>query len=88
MAAELSPRLGWISQPEVDRIERIDAAAGLPVRGPDLGLARYLELMSHDKKVEDGRLRLVLLKRIGEAVVEGGVNRAEIEAAIAARVDG
>ena len=58
---------------------------GLPVRGPDLGADRYLELMAHDKKVEDGKLRLVLLKAVGEAVIHGGAGRGDILAAIEAR---
>ena len=36
--------------------------------GAELGADRYLDLMGHDKKVIAGRLRLVLLKRLGEAV--------------------
>ena len=36
--------------------------AGLPVQGPGMEVARYLELMQHDKKVQDGVLRLVLLR--------------------------
>lgn len=85
MAAELSHRLGWIGSDDVARIERLFEQAGLPVQGPDLGEARYLELMRHDKKVEGGKLRLVLLKRIGEAVVFDGAADDEIAAAIAAR---
>ena len=88
MAAELSRRLGWIGDDEVARIEAIHIAAGLPVRGPDLGSGGYLELMAHDKKVEQGRLRLVLLERIGAAVIHGEASPDAIEAAIAARLDG
>src|SRR5690606_25326847 len=65
MAAELSHRLGWLAADEVERIAALFGRAGLPVWGPSLGTARYLELMAHDKKVEAGRLRLVLLKSIG-----------------------
>jgi 3-dehydroquinate synthase len=36
---------------------------------PALGVDRYLEFMGHDKKVEQGRLRLILLRRLGEAFV-------------------
>ena len=54
MAAELSRRLGWLDAEQLARIERIHLQARLPVRGPDLGADRYLELMAHDKKVEDG----------------------------------
>jgi 3-dehydroquinate synthase len=50
----------------------------LPVTAPDFGLERYLELMGHDKKVESGRIRFVLLKRIGEAFVSDEVARAAL----------
>jgi 3-dehydroquinate synthase len=85
MAAELSSRLGWISAADVARIDSLLARAGLPVRGPVMDVDRYLELMQHDKKVLDGKLRLVLLKRIGQAVVSDCAAPAEIAAAIAAR---
>ena len=54
------------------------AGAGLPLDPPQLGLERYLELMGHDKKVEGGRIRFVLLRRIGEAYVSGEVPRAAL----------
>ncbi|MBL8459180.1 MAG: 3-dehydroquinate synthase, partial [Zoogloea sp.] len=69
MAADLSRRLGWLTDDEVARVRLIHERAGLPVRGPALGADRYLELMSHDKKVSDGTLRLVLLKGVGRAVI-------------------
>jgi 3-dehydroquinate synthase len=84
MAARLSAALGWITQADVTRITRLFAAAGLPVRGPALGAARYLDLMRHDKKVTQGRLRLVLLKSIGQAVVSDIAREPEILAAIEA----
>jgi 3-dehydroquinate synthase len=52
---------------------------------PKLGAARYLELMSHDKKVQDGKLRLVLLKEIGRAVVFEAADDVGIAVAIEAR---
>ncbi|WP_019916502.1 3-dehydroquinate synthase [Methyloversatilis discipulorum] len=82
MAAELSRRLGWLNDDDIARIRRIHESAGLALRGPKLGVDRYLELMSHDKKVEAGKLRLVLLKRIGEAVVYGDAPAADIAASI------
>lgn len=70
MAADLSCRMGWISSADVDRIEQLFKAADLPIRPPaDMTPERFSELMSIDKKVMDGKLRLVLLKRIGQAVV-------------------
>ncbi|ATE61263.1 3-dehydroquinate synthase [Thauera sinica] len=85
MAAELSRRLGWLSDADVGRIAALFERAGLPVWGPELGTGPYLELMSHDKKVEAGRLRLVLPKSIGQAVIHADASREDIAAAIAAR---
>lgn len=78
MAADLSRRLGWIRDSDVARIRAVFERAGLPVIGPSLGAARYLELMRHDKKVADGRLRLILLERIGAAVVSDVAGEAQI----------
>ncbi|MGH8679300.1 MAG: 3-dehydroquinate synthase [Burkholderiales bacterium] len=69
MAARLSERLGYLNAADVARIESLLRRAGLPTQGPALGEARYLELMGHDKKVQEGRLRLVLLRSIGAAFV-------------------
>lgn len=85
IAAELSRRLGWIDTEKVGRIERLFVRAGLPVSGAPLGAERYLELMRHDKKVEGGKLRLVLLKEIGKAVISDCASEAMIIAAIEAR---
>ena len=84
MAAELSRRLGWLSAADVERVRALMLRAGLPVSGPDLGVARYLELMSHDKKVIAGSLRLILLNRIGQALVHADAPSADIAAAIEA----
>jgi len=85
MAAELSRRLGWLTDAAVVRAEALFLRAGLPVHGPVLGVERYLELMSHDKKVEAGRLRLVLLRELGRALMWGEASEGDISAAIEAR---
>jgi 3-dehydroquinate synthase len=85
MATELSRLLGWLDAGDVARAEALFARAALPVSGPAMGADRYLELMQHDKKVQNGRLRLVLLRRIGQAVVSEDASLAQIRAAIAAR---
>lgn len=70
MAAELSRREGNISRKDVDRLVALLERARLPVRPPSgFSPDHFLELMSVDKKVLDGRLRLVLLDSIGNAVV-------------------
>ena len=82
MAVELSYRLGWLAAAEVDRVRALLARAGLPVTGPDLGAARYLDLMSHDKKVVAGTMRLVLLKALGTALTYADAPHEKIVAAI------
>jgi 3-dehydroquinate synthase len=84
MAVELSRRLGWLSVADTGRVRTLLLRAGLPVKGADLGAARYLELMSHDKKVISGSLRLVLLKSLGDAVTLADAPREDIVAAIEA----
>ena len=70
MAASMSAGLGWLDQADVARIDRLVAAARLPVRPPDdLSAERFMELMAVDKKVLDGQLRLVLLRAIGRSVI-------------------
>ena len=84
MAAELSARLGWLAREDVERIARLFVRIGVPVRGPEMALEKYIELMQHDKKVQAGKIRLVLLKRIGQAVVVDTVTTTEIAEAIQA----
>jgi len=69
LAAQLSQRLGHLGDADVARVTALLARARLPVEAPELGAERYLELMGHDKKVEGGRLKFVLLERIGAAFV-------------------
>jgi 3-dehydroquinate synthase len=70
MAADLSARHGWLDHADVLRTESIFRQAGLPTEPPaTMGEQQFMDLMAVDKKVVDGGLRLVLLKRIGEAFV-------------------
>lgn len=73
MAADLSQRMGWISAQEVERIRVLFKRTGLPVLAPDLGAEAYLNWMGLDKKVENGKMRFVLLKALGQAVVQEDV---------------
>ncbi|MGB5601007.1 MAG: 3-dehydroquinate synthase [Gammaproteobacteria bacterium] len=83
MAARMSHQLGWISTDDIERITIMIAQAGLPVHAPaELSAERFVELMSVDKKVMDGVLRLVLLKDIGHAVIVNDYTREQLVNAI------
>lgn len=70
MAAEMSRRLGWLSDGDRQRVDQVLTLAKLPIAPPhELTPQRFRELMSVDKKVLGGKLRLVLLKGIGRAVI-------------------
>jgi 3-dehydroquinate synthase len=69
LAAKLSHVQGLIDMRDAERVSSLLARAGLPVRAPDLGPDRYLELMAHDKKTSDGHIRFVLLEALGRAAV-------------------
>ena len=76
MAAELSEHMGWIQKNDVNRIKKLLVLCGLPICPPkEISSKVFLELMSVDKKVLDGSLRLVLLQSIGEAVVASDINQ-------------
>ena len=74
MAADLSARLGWLRPAQVERVRALLARARLPLDPPPtLTPDDFLRLMAVDKKVQDGRLRLILLRDLGQAVIAGGV---------------
>jgi 3-dehydroquinate synthase len=83
MAADLSQRLGFIDGAVQERIRSTLTRAGLPVAAPRIGASRALELMSMDKKVLAGTVRLVLLEKLGKAIVTGKYSGEALEATLA-----
>ncbi len=70
MAARLSYRLGWLSAADLERICALIKRARLPTEPPaEIERERFLKLMALDKKTLGGKLRLVLLRGIGRALV-------------------
>lgn len=70
MAADLSMRMGWLEQENLTRIADLVKQAKLPTSAPaDMTEDDFISHMSVDKKITDGRIRLVLMKRLGEAFV-------------------
>lgn len=69
-AADLSRRLGLLAGKDLERIVALIKRAGLPTTPPEsLDADHYLELMAVDKKNVEGKLRLILLEKIGKAML-------------------
>jgi 3-dehydroquinate synthase len=83
MAADLSQRMGWLSAAEVARIHALLTKAKLPLEAPKLGTDKYLELMQMDKKVADGKIRLVLQQGIGQSVITSDYDVDKLRATLA-----
>ena len=84
MAAELSRRLGLIDEQDLLRVRTLVSRAGLPVAGPRLPPEQLLELMAVDKKAAKGKLRFVLLEKLGAAQLRGGIDEALVRESILA----
>lgn len=83
MAARMSERMGWLSQEERERAEALIQRAGLALEPPDTMTAeRFRELMAIDKKVASGRLRLVLLRAIGQAELTDQFDESALDATL------
>ncbi|OGA37796.1 MAG: 3-dehydroquinate synthase [Betaproteobacteria bacterium RIFCSPLOWO2_12_FULL_65_110] len=84
MAADLSRRLGSLSAEDAGRVAALLERAGLPVAVSGIAAPRFIELMSVDKKAAAGRIRFVLLDRIGSAVLRGDVPQDALQATLGA----
>ncbi len=87
IAARVSQEMGLIDGADVGRVVALFERARLPVRGPALGLERYRQLMGIDKKVEGGRIRFVLLRGIGAALLTGDVPPGALASGLSAAVE-
>jgi 3-dehydroquinate synthase len=78
-------RQGLCTKTETARVIRHLAAAGLPTRIQDIpaplpAIGELMELIAQDKKIKRGRLTFILVRGIGDAFVENGVDAAEVRA--------
>ena len=88
LAFELSARMGLCSQEIPSRVAAHFAAMGLPSRIRDIpgdlpDDEALIALMAQDKKVQDGKLRFILARGIGQAFVTDDVNPALLREVLA-----
>ena len=80
-AARLSARLGLLGPADVQRVDQVVKAHSLPARlRTPLPTAALMAAMQHDKKVRAGKLRFVVLPRLGEAATRDEVDPTLVEA--------
>lgn len=85
LAADLSRDLGRISAADAARVAAAVEAQGLPTRLREpLPAEALLAAMRHDKKNRGGRIRFVLLDRLGSAVTADGVEESAARAVLLA----
>ena len=82
IAAHMSQQLGALTPAEVARVESLLKRAGLRTVAPQIGATSAADFMSLDKKVKSGRIRLVLLKAIGDAYITGEYPDAALHASL------
>lgn len=77
-AARMSARRGFLTDTELIQLEEMMKGFGLPltVYGPDAD--EVLEAVKHDKKMEAGQIKFVLLEQLGKAAVYRDVSREEM----------
>ena len=66
MAATLSARAGFMQTADVERVSALLKRAGLATSAADVRGLDALDAMRIDKKVQQGRMRFVLLRGIGQ----------------------
>ena len=83
IAATPSQQIGWMTAEETQRVRRLLVAAKLPIHVPaGMTPAHFFEKMSIDKKNTSSRIRFVLLKGIGQALLSDEPSREQVERAI------
>ena len=93
LAFGFSARLGLIPAAEAERAVHHLAEVGLPTRPKDIpgglpSVDRLMDLIAQDKKVKRGRLTFILVRGLGAAFVETGVDQQDVRAFLSEKLAG
>ena len=81
-AAQISYQRGYLTASDLEAIEVANMMFDLPTRVRDLTVEDVLSASKSDKKMEQGKIKFILLKSIGEAFVDKSVTDDELKDAI------
>ena len=84
LAAKMSARLGYLTDTDLARLAALYQALDLPAEPPPIPAQRFAELMGRDKKVLAGKLRLILLRELGEAFITSDFDPTALDATLQA----
>ena len=88
MAATMSQESGLVSAQDVGRLQRLLERTGLPTHVEGVTPTEALDHMRIDKKVKGGRIRLVLLRGIGDSFVTADYSEPALRRTLNAYFDG
>lgn len=88
-AAWLSCRRNLISEEDVHALRALFDSLGVPrsLKADEIDPKAVLNAVKHDKKMDAGSIRFILLGRIGQAYIETSVTEKELEDALSAVLD-
>lgn len=83
-AVQISVARGLIGKEVYDSLRAMLAALDMPVKISGISVSAVIEASKNDKKMEQGRVKFILLSRCGEAFIDRTVTSEEMQAALEA----
>ncbi len=84
----IAQKLKLFDRNSITRIKELLKAANLPTRIPKLNQQRLREIMVHDKKVKEDRIRMILPVKIGKVKIVDNIKWDIIDAALQRLMEG
>ena len=81
-AVSISRKRGLLTEEEEHVIQRVLTIYNLPLKCSKASMEQILEAVTHDKKMDSGVLKFILLKDIGQAYIDRTVTKQELTEAI------
>ncbi|MFC1936992.1 3-dehydroquinate synthase [Chloroflexota bacterium] len=81
--AEIAIRMGILDRNALVRLKHVVQKADLPTKVSSVNLEKVIQAMGHDKKVLSGKMRFVLPRSVGEAIITDEVSPSLVEQVLA-----
>lgn len=86
--ALIARRLKMLDADSIKRLKRVTQAANLPIQIPKLNRTKLIEIMYHDKKVKEKRIRMILPTKIGKVKLVDNISWDIIDEALHQMMEG